>query len=370
MLAALSALSAVIWLWLLAFRGGFWRDGPYLPDAPAPAEWPEVVAVVPARNEAESIGCTVGGLLSQDYPGTLSMIVVDDRSEDTTAAEARAAGGDRLQLVSGTPLPAGWTGKMWAVSQGIAAASPSAKYIWLTDADIAHGPGVLRELVTAAEQRSLALTSQMVLLRCESTWEKLLIPAFVFFFKKLYPFAWINDSANHTAGAAGGCMLVRLEILAAAGGIAAIKGEVIDDCALARLLKPLGPIWLGLTRRSVSLRRYDTLNEIWAMVARTAFVQLKFSYLLVAGTVLGMALIYLVPPLAFLLRGEILGLAGWALMSVAYVPTVRLYGLSVWRAALLPLAALLYTSMTVSSAYRYGTGHGPRWKDRAYSPRP
>jgi hopene-associated glycosyltransferase HpnB len=367
MLAALSALAVAIWLWLLAFRGGFWRDGPYLATAPAPAEWPDVVAVVPARNEAETIGRTVAGLLAQDYPGALSIIVVDDRSEDATAAEARAAGDERVTLVNGTPLPDGWTGKIWAVSQGVAAVPASAKYIWLTDADIAHERDVLRSLVANAEQRGLALTSQMVLLRCDSAWEKLLIPAFIFFFKKLYPFAWVNDAARRTAGAAGGCMLVRRETLTAAGGIAAIKNEVIDDCALARALKPHGPIWLGLTHRSVSMRRYDTLREIWAMVARTAFVQLGFSYLLLVGTVLGMAVIYLASPVS-LFMGDIYGLLGWSLMSAAFVPTLRLYRLPAWRAALLPLAALLYTAMTISSAYRYGTGRGPRWKDRAYSP--
>jgi hopene-associated glycosyltransferase HpnB len=368
MLAALAALSAAIWLWLLAFRGSFWRDGPYLSQVTEPAVWPEVVAVVPARNEEESIARTVRGLLAQDYPGAFSLIVVDDRSEDSTAAEARATADDRLRLISGTPLPAGWTGKMWAVHQGIAAVPTSTGYVWLTDADIAHEPTVLRDLVSVAEHRGLALTSQMVLLRCESAWEKLLIPAFVFFFKKLYPFRWINDPRRRTAGAAGGCMLVRRNVLAAAGGIAAIRNEVIDDCALARLLKPLAPIWLGLTHRSHSLRRYDTLGEIWAMVARTAFVQLRFSYLLVCGTTLAMALIYLVPPIAFLWRGDLLGLLGWGLMSLAFLPTLRLYRLSLWRAALLPIAALLYTAMTISSAYRYGSGSGPRWKDRTYSP--
>ncbi len=367
MLAALSALSVVIWLWLLAFRGGFWRDGPYLSTAPAPAEWPEVVAVIPARNEAETIGRTIAGLLAQNYPGRFSVIVVDDRSEDTTASQARDAGGEHVTLISGAPLPDGWTGKMWAVSQGVAAVSSPTRYIWLTDGDIAHESDVLRSLVAAAEQRNLALTSQMVLLRCDSAWEKLLIPAFVFFFKKLYPFAWVNDPARQTAGAAGGCMLVRKDALAAAGGVAAIKNHVIDDCALARALKPHGPIWLGLTHRSVSMRRYDTLGEIWSMVARTAFVQLGFSYFLLAATVFGMAVIYLAPPLT-LCAGDVFGLIGWGLMSVAFVPTLRLYGLPVWRAALLPLAAVLYTAMTISSAYRYGTGRGPRWKDRAYSP--
>jgi hopene-associated glycosyltransferase HpnB len=304
MLAALSALSVAIWLWLLAFRGGFWRNGPYLWSVPEPTDWPEVVAVIPARNEAETIGRTIADLVAQDYPGILSIIVVDDRSEDATAAAAHAAGDGRVAVVGGTPLPDGWTGKMWAVSQGIAAAPSSANYIWLTDADIAHEADVLRILVASAEHHGLALTSQMVLLRCESAWEKLLIPAFVFFFKKLYPFAWVNDPTRRTAGAAGGCMLVRKDTLVAAGGISAIKNEVIDDCALARTLKPHGPIWLGLTRRSASLRRYDTLSEIWAMVARTAFVQLGFSYLLLIGTVLGMAVIYLAPPAA-LLTGDI-----------------------------------------------------------------
>ncbi len=372
-------ISAIAWFYLIFLHGGFWRDGPYLStNIPAPRDWPSVVAVVPARNEAETIAATLTALAAQDYPGAFAIILVDDQSDDRTQERAREARGmvPPVSIVAGTPLPHGWTGKMWAVAQGIEAVrrqNPDAKYLFLTDADITHEPSVLRDLVAKAERDRLALVSQMVLLRSESFWEKLLIPAFIYFFKKLYPFARINDPRTTITGAAGGCMLVQREALDLAGGIQRIKGEIIDDCALARTLKPMQPIWLGLTRHSRSLRRYDHFSDIWGMVTRTAFVQLRHSLWLLAGTVLGMMLIYLVPPTAAiggLLFGApinaLCGLSIWIVMGLSYIPTLRLYDLPLWYAALLPLAAVLYTLMTIGAAYMTLLGNGPSWKDRRH----
>ncbi len=378
-LGALTALSALIWLNLIFGRGGFWRDGPYISaHLPAPHDWPRVVAVIPARNEAETIADTIASWSAQDYPGAFSIILVDDQSDDDTQTRARdgTTAARHLSIVSGQPLPTGWSGKMWAVAQGIAAAeraAPDAKYILLTDADIVHAPTVLRHLVAKAEQGNLALVSHMVMLRCVSFWEHLLIPAFIFFFKKLYPFAWINNPKKAMAGAAGGLMLVRRDALTRAGGIERIKHEIIDDCALARALKPEGPIWLGVTKASHSLRRYNQLADIWNMVTRTAFVQLKHSLWLLAGTVLGMAIIYLVPPVMIVvalfadsLHIALSAFVVWLAMMASYVPTLRLYDRPLWWALFLPVAGLLYTCMTVASAYRTLVGTGPRWKDRDY----
>ena len=375
-----AALSVAIWFYLLAFRGSFWRDGPYLESAQSlPTVWPEVVAVVPARNEAEAVGATIASLCAQDYPGPFSIVLVDDQSEDGTAAYARAAAGSsaRVRIMTGNPLPPGWTGKMWAVAQGLDEASRTARdarYIWLTDGDIVHQASVLRTLVAKAEQEDMGLVSQMVLLRCATPWERLLIPAFVFFFKKLFPFPWVNDRRHRMAAAAGGCILVRKSALESIGGIACIKGEIIDDCALARAIKRHQPIWLGLTRASVSLRRYDRLADIWSMVARTAFVQLRYSLVLLVGTVLGMTVLYISPPAAVvvaLANGSaplaLIGLAGCLMMVFAYRPTLRLCGVSTMQSCLLPFAALLYTLMTIASAWRSLSGQGPSWKDRRYA---
>lgn len=379
-LGGVLALSALIWFDLILLRGWFWRDGPYIPaHLPAPRDWPSVVAVIPARNEAPTISATIASLSAQDYPGAFSIILVDDQSTDGT--QERARDGERserrLTIVTGKPLPDGWTGKMWAVAQGVEAArsqAADAAYIFLTDADIVHEPQVLRSLVAKAERNALALISHMVMLRCDSFWEKFLIPAFIFFFKKLYPFQWINDPNSTVAGAAGGCMLVRRAALDQAGGIARIKNEIIDDCALARILKAQGPIWLGLTKASRSLRRYDRLADIWSMVTRTAFIQLKQSLWALFGTVLGMTIIYLVPPLlAFIgLFSDSLHIAlpafvVWFAMTASYAPTLQLYDRSIWWGLLLPAAGLLYTCMTVASAYRTILGSGPEWKDRHYN---
>lgn len=381
----MAVASFAVWAGLVMLRGGFWRADQRLPPRPPELhEWPAVVAVVPARDEAATIGATVASLLEQDYPGPFAVVVVDDGSRDGTAdvaraTAARAAAGDRLTVVGGAALPSGWTGKLWAVRQGLDAAErvlPSASFVLLTDADIEHDPENMRSLVAKAEREGRDLVSLMVLLRCQSAWERLLIPAFVFFFQKLYPFPLTNDPAASTAAAAGGCMLVRRSRLAAIGGIDAIRDRLIDDCALAAAVKRSGGvIWLGLTKSVRSLRAYESLGDIWRMVARTAFVQLNRSAFLLAGTLVGMAVIYIVPPAsvaAGLAMGDprlaAVGAAAWALMTVAYLPTVRLYGLGAWRAWLLPVAAVLYTAMTVDSARRHWLGRGGGWKGRHYGP--
>ncbi len=382
-----TVLSLVFWAGVLALRGGFWRAGPTLDDLvldnPPPArpdhsDWPGVVCVIPARNEAATIGGTVKSLLGQDYPGPVSVIVVDDNSDDGTGEAAKAAAGKksgRLTVFSGKPLAPDWSGKLWAVSQGLEVADKTdadAPYVLLTDADITHDKESLRRLVAKAEGESLDLVSLMVRLRCESGWEKLLIPAFIFFFQKLYPFPWVNDPARKTAAAAGGCMLVRRSALRQTGGVEAIRGRLIDDCALAAQIKAHGPIWLGLTTRVRSERAYDSLREIWDMVARTAFEQLGNSVFALIGTVIVMLIAYLAPLLAaFGLFGGggvmTLGLVIWlGAMANAFVPTLRLYGLSLAWAVTLPLAGLLFTLMTVSSAIRTWRGRGGGWKGRHY----
>jgi hopene-associated glycosyltransferase HpnB len=377
-LTALAAASLAAWIYLLLFRGRFWRANQRLPaDTGAVDPWPDVVAIVPARNEAPVIGAAVASLLQQDYAGEVRVIVVDDDSDDGTDSAARAAAaaieaGGRLEIVSAPPLPPGWSGKLWAVHNGVAAAPAHHPYLLLTDADIAHAPDAVKRLVAQAE-RGFDLVSLMVRLHCESFAERLLIPAFVFFFQKLYPFPWVNDRARRTAGAAGGCMLVRRSALERAGGIAAIKDALIDDCALAAAIKQRGPIWLGLAEKSASVRRYPCIGDVWRMVARTAYTQLRHSPTLLAGTVLGMALLYLVPPLALALCpffgawiAAALGAAAFALMLLAYRPTWQLYRGDDPALLRLPLAALLYTLMTVDSALRHRSGQGGAWKGRTY----
>jgi hopene-associated glycosyltransferase HpnB len=382
-LFVLSWLALAAWVWLLAARGGFWRADQRLDKTPLDlGRWPEVVAVIPARNEAAFVGQAVESLLRQDYPGRFSVVLVDDSSNDGTAeiatrAADAAGAGERLRVLRGERLPAGWTGKLWAVHQGLAEAAelaPNAAYVLLTDADIVHEPRNLRRLVAKAEGERLHLVSLMVKLRCEGAWEKLLIPAFVFFFQKLYPFPWVNDPLKRTAAAAGGCMLVRKETLAAVGGVERIRDRLIDDCALAREIKAKGPIWLGLVERTASLRPYDRLGEIWQTVARSAFEQLNRSVFALIGTLLGMLALYVVPPLAAVYgvaAGDaalaLAGVGGWGLMAMAYGPTVRLYGLAPVVALTLPLAGVLYALMTADSARRHWMGSGGGWKGRSYS---
>ncbi len=376
-IAAVIALGA--WVVLVRFRGAFWRADQRL-DGPVPGRdaWPGVVVIVPARNEAATIGRCVVALLAQDYPGPLSIVVVDDGSDDGTAEAVRraAAGSERLSIVAGTPPEPGWSGKMWAVAQGLAEAekvAPEAPFALFTDADIEHGPENLRRLVAKAEAGGLDLVSLMALLHCRSAWERLLIPAFVFFFQKVYPFPRVNDPERPEAAAAGGCMLVRRAALRRAGGVEAIRDRLIDDSAHGARIKRKGPIWLGLTASVRSLRPHPRLADIWNMVARTAFEQLGHSAAALGGTVFGMAVLYLVPPaaaLAGVAAGDAVagmaGLAAWSLMAVAYRPTLRLYGQPAWWVLLLPLAAVLFTLMTADSARRHWKGHGGAWKGRRY----
>ena len=371
-IAALFVLA--VWLYLLAGRGGFWLAGERddRPQPPAPAEWPAIVAVIPARDEAASIGQTVQSLFGQDYPG-LEAIVVDDGSQDGTAAvaaQAAAASGasERLTVLTGRPLPPGWTGKLWAVKQGVEAADlRRPQYLLLTDADIVYGPGALKRLVAGAEQKQTVLTSIMVKLRCASVAERCLIPAFVFFFQMLYPFAWVNRPGSVTAAAAGGCMLVHNDALAASGGIEGIRNALIDDCALARQMKAVGPIWLGLSEHVASIRAYDDFGPIRRMVTRSAYAELRYSPLRLVGTTLGMALVFLAGPLlAIFAAGTAawLGAAAWALMIIAYQPTLRLYRLSPLWGLALPAIAFVYTLWTNESALQYTRGQGGQWKGR------
>jgi len=374
LLNILAAAALVVWVYLIVARGGFWLAAERDEGAPAPAAWPAVVAVIPARDEADSVGQTIASLLRQDYPGEFSVVLVDDQSSDGTADVARqaaAASADRLIIVKGADLPAGWTGKLWAMKQGVERALTSEPgYLLFTDADIVYGPGTLIRLVSRSQAEDLVLNSLMVKLRCESFAERAFIPAFIFFFQMLYPFAWVNDRARATAAAAGGCMLVRHEALVAAGGIEAIRGALIDDCALARGLKPQGPIRLSLTERAHSIRGYPAMLDIRRMVARSAYTQLGYSPALLAGAIAGMALVYLVPPLLALFANgtaQTLGLIAWTLMAVAFLPILRFYRLSPFWAPSLPLIALGYMAFTVDSAYQYARKRGGQWKGRVQS---
>jgi hopene-associated glycosyltransferase HpnB len=381
-IVAVSALAALAWAYLLAGHGGYWRTDQRLPPAAAdPAAWPSVTAVVPARNEAAVLPGTLPSLLGQQYPGLFRVVLVDDDSSDGTAAAAHRIG-DRSGLVvlPGSQTPPGWAGKVWAMEQGLRAAG-GADYVLFTDADIGFAPDVVAALVRAAEAADRGLVSQMALLRAATFWERLLVPAFVYFFAQLYPFRRVNTPGARTAAAAGGCMLVRRGDLAAAGGLAGIRGARIDDVALGRLLKrPPDPVrcWLGLTTRVVSRRPYPRLSGLWDMIARSAYTQLRYSPVTLAGTLAGLLWLYALPPAAALAGAGWLaaggrqtaaglaaaGLAGWAMMAASYVPMLRLYRLSPWRAPCLPVIAVLYAAMTADSARRYYRGQGGQWKGR------
>jgi len=370
----LAALSLAVWIYLVFARGWFWL-GRERDDAEIvlPAALPTAAIVVPARNEADHIAQSVRSLLAQDYPA-LSLIVVDDDSDDGTADIAARAGAalgaeQKLSIVSSRSLPPRWTGKLWAVKQGIAAAEEkfAAKYLMLTDADIVHAPDTLSWLVAQAEKHNLVLASLTARWRCQGFAERVHIPAFIYFFQMLYPFAWVNRPDNPMAGAAGGCMLVRADALRAAGGIEIIRDALIDDCALAAALKRQGPIWLGLTNRVHSIRPYADWGEIRRMVARTAYAQLGYSPLILAGTVLGMALTYLVPPFIALFGSgwaQLCGIAAWALMAISFQPTLRLYRLSPLWGVALPAISILFQFYTLDSAYQYAAGKGGSWKGR------
>ncbi|MEH2072096.1 MAG: glycosyltransferase [Nostoc sp.] len=407
----LMLLSLTIWLGLLCFWGQFWRLDQQLEvrETPMLESLPVVCAVVPARNEAELLPIGLRSLLLQDYPGSLEVFLVDDCSTDGTAniAEgvAYAVGkAQQLHIIFGESLPPGWSGKLWAVEQGIKKASLlTPDYFFLTDADIKHDVSNLYRLVAKAEQENLDLVSVMVRLRCESFWEKLLIPAFVFFFQKLYPFRWVNNPNYPTAAGAGGSILIRRQALERIGGIQVIRQALIDDCALARAVKRSGGmgrwgdgealeaggeelliqhsqspvskglIWLGLSTLTRSLRPYNSLATIWDMIARTAYTQLNYSPLLLLGTSIGMSLIYLVPPIGVILGVvwgswaiAFTGLSSWLLMTLAYYPTIRFYKCSFWLTFSLPAIAFLYILMTLDSALRHWQGRGSAWKGRVY----
>jgi hopene-associated glycosyltransferase HpnB len=373
-LVFLGVLPLIVWTGLLLAHGRFWtadqRDDRDLP--PDPSSWPFVVAVVPARDEADVIARSIGSLLAQDYPGEFRVILVDDSSSDGTAAVARAEAerlgrGERLQVLTGEPLPAGWTGKLWAVHQGtLEAEALSPKYLWLTDADIGHATDNLRALVARAEAGKLALTSLMAELHCATFAERFLIPAFVFFFQMVYPFARVNRPGPIGA-AAGGVMLAEREALKRAGGIAAIRKALIDDCALGALMKRQGPIWLGLTHRARSLRPYETIGQIGRMVSRSAYAQLDYSPIKLIGVVLGMGLVYMAPIAALFLGGApaVLGLATYLLMALSFQPMLRFYRVSPLWGLALPAIGLAYTVFTVQSAVQMWRGKGGLWKGRA-----
>ncbi|MCM1983125.1 glycosyltransferase [Lyngbya confervoides] len=395
-LLVLTLLSCLIWMGLLTLRGGFWRCDQRLDcpvNRPEWTDWPRVCAIIPARDEAAYIGATVRSLLTQDYAGAFEVVLVDDQSSDATAALAQQTAADlgeghRLRILTTPPLPPGWSGKLWAVNTGVQhvlqAPGRPPDYLLLSDADIVHPKGNLTALLSKAITENRLLVSLMVQLRCQSFWEKALIPAFIFFFQKLYPFPWANSSRHKLAAAAGGCILLQRQALLQAGGLERVKDALIDDCSLAAAVKQTaatkdsgkttwGRIWLGLSTQTHSLRAYDTLDTIWTMVARTAFTQLGYSTVLLLGSVLGMILVYLWPPLAIavgaLTQHPWIALCGglaWLLMAIAYLPTVRLYRLPPLWAMTLPATALLYTLMTLDSARRHWQGRGGAWKGRVY----
>ena len=365
---ALGGLAVAIWLYLLFGRGFFWRlRETDLGGAPAPRR---VAVLIPARNEAQVVGRAIQSLVEQDFPGPFHIFLIDDHSSDGTAEAARAAAGSSLLTVTAArPLTGGWTGKLWALAEGIRRAeSFQPEYVLLSDADIVHAPGGISRLVARAEAGGYDLVSWMVTLRCETFAEKALVPAFVFFFFLLYPPAWTESARRRTAGAAGGCILLRWEALARIGGIAAIRGELIDDCALAKAVKGAGGrIWLGVASETSSIRGYGTFREIGRMISRTAFWQLRHSALLLAGTIAAMFATYVLPPL-LLLTGQPLAMAlgafAWALMMLAYAPSLRFYGSSLLWAPVMPLVAVFYTGATIHSALRYWSGRGGEWKGR------
>ncbi|WP_455353923.1 glycosyltransferase [Streptomyces sp. SYSU K217416] len=378
---ALGSLAA--WLWLLLGHGMFWRTDARLPPRTDPPRWPSVAVVVPARDEAEVLPVSLPSLLAQDYPGEAEIFLVDDGSSDGTGKLARDLsaryGGLPLTVSSpGEPEP-GWTGKLWALRHGIALARAAGEpdYLLLTDADIAHEPDSLRELVAAAGSAGLDLVSQMARLRVTSGWERLVVPAFVYFFAQLYPFRWVNSRRGRTAAAAGGCVLLRTEAAVRARVPDSIRQAVIDDVSLARAVRRGGgTIWLGLAERVDSVRPYPRLHDLWRMVSRSAYAQLRHNPLLLVATVAGLAVVYLAPPVALcagLRSGHApaawAGGLAWALMAGTYIPMLRYYRQSLWLAPLLPVTAALYLLMTVDSAVQHYRGRGAAWKGRTY-PRP
>jgi hopene-associated glycosyltransferase HpnB len=373
-LLLLSTLALLVWLYLFFAHGGFWLIHRNLILARIPGEQPSVAVIVPARNEAHVIATAVTSLLRQDYRGPLQVLIVDDNSTDDTAQSAVTAAEslerrEWLHVITGTELPPGWSGKVWAMQQGWNAAQLfSPEYVFFTDADIEHDPGALGALVAQAQSGSYDLVSVLVKLRAQGFAEKLLIPAFVYFFWMLYPPARISNRRSRVAGAAGGSMLVRAQVLEAHRGLESIRSEIIDDCALARTVKRSGGrLWVGMTSGTRSLRSYETFRHLRDMIARTAFNQLRHSVWLLMVCVVGLLLTF-VAPVVLLGSGRRLvifeALAACSLMIVSYLPVVRFYRVGMACALTLPLAALFYLYATVYSALKYWTGKGGEWKGR------
>ncbi|MEW2419139.1 glycosyltransferase [Streptomyces nigra] len=378
--AWIAAGSLAAWLWLLLFQGFFWRTDVRLPRRTDPGEWPSVCVVVPARDEAAVLPASLPSLLAQDYPGRAEVFLVDDGSTDGTGELARRLarerGGLALTVDSPGEPPAGWTGKLWAVRHGIGLArTRDPEYLLLTDADIAHAPDSLRELVAAARTGGFDAVSQMARLRVDSLWERLVVPAFVYFFAQLYPFRRIGRTGTRTAAAAGGCVLLRTEAAVRARIPDSIRGAVIDDVALARAVKRGGGrVWLGLADRVDSVRPYPRLTDLWRMVSRSAYAQLRHQPALLLGTIAGLALVYLVPPVSLAVGAAsgdklaaVLGGLAWLVMTGTYVPMLRYYRQPLWPAPLLPVTAFLYLLMTADSAVQHYRGRGAAWKGRTYT---
>jgi hopene-associated glycosyltransferase HpnB len=392
MLIAAGVLTLLIWTYLVFARGGFWRiyaakaplqQGAALHESSSANDPVRIAVIIPARNEADVVDCVVRSLLQQTGQNAIHIFLVDDGSTDSTAQVARAAAmaigqSKALTIVPGTPLPSGWSGKLWALEQGIELArQTNPDFFLFTDADIEHAPDSLSSLVAIARSGPYDLASFMVKLHCRSLAEKLLIPAFVYFFFKLYPPRWIANPRRNTAGAAGGCILIRPAALEKTGGLASIRQEVIDDCSLAARVKHAGGrLWLGASATTRSIRPYGSFSEIGRMISRSAFSQLRHSTLLLLLSTIGMAATYLLPP-ALVVGGyhaapAALGAgtaaAAWLLMIVSYIPVLRLYRLSpLWTLAL-PVAAVFYMGATFHSAVKYWSGEGGQWKGRIQDP--
>ena len=366
-MTGLAVLALLIWIYLIFAHGRFWQAGPVL-SVSYPATSPSVTVVVPARDEASVIDAPLRSLLAQDYAGPFRVILVDDGSTDGTGEIARSIRDVRLSVITAAPRPAGWSGKLWAVSQGIVEAGKT-DLVLLTDADIVHEAAHLSSLVSKLERYRLDLVSEMVKLACDSWAERLLVPAFVYFFQLLYPFSRVNDGLRGTAAAAGGTILIRHSALQRIGGVESVRGALIDDVALATAVKRGGQIWLGHADLARSVRPYPGITDIWRMIARTAFVQLRYSWMLLLATTLGMALIWLVPVAAVLFghgRAFWCGLAAWVLLSMSYLPTLSRFRRSPLWAPFLPLIAGFYMAATIGSAANHLSGRGVAWKGRAY----